>query len=277
MKFADYPIWARLAAWALLLLLLASVLFPFFWMLSTSFKTLEDYAANPFGPPTALVVGNVTEAWEIGGFLRLYANSFFITLVSVTGLVTFCGMAGYAFAHFRFPAKSLFFFYFLAGMMIPPQVILIPAFKMMSLMGLVNTYYAVILTYLAWVPFAIYFFRAYFQGIPAELVEAARIDGASEISIFFRVMLPLARPAVVTVAIIYFVWIFNDFMWPLVYLTNNDMRTVTLGMMNFQGQYSSATTLKTAALMLATLPPVIVFLIFRRQIQGGLVDGALKS
>jgi ABC-type glycerol-3-phosphate transport system permease component len=276
MKFADYPIWARLAAWALLLLLLSSVLFPFFWMLSTSFKTLEDYASNPFGPPTALVVGNVTEAWEIGSFLRLYANSLFITLVSVTGLVTFCAMAGYAFAHFRFPAKSFLFFYFLAGMMIPPQVILIPAFKMMSLMGLVNTYYSVILTYLAWVPFAIYFFRAYFQGIPAELVEAARIDGASEISIFFRVMLPLARPAVVTVAIIYFVWIFNDFMWPLVYLTNNEMRTVTLGMMNFQGQYSSATTLKTAALMLATLPPVIVFLIFRRQIQGGLVDGALK-
>lgn len=276
MKFTDYPIWARLAAWGLLLLLLASVLFPFFWMLSTSFKTLEDYASNPFGPPTALVVGNVTEAWEIGSFLRLYANSLFITLVSVAGLVTFCGMAGYAFAHFRFPAKSFLFFYFLAGMMIPPQVILIPAFKMMSLMGLVNTYYSVVLTYLAWVPFAIYFFRTYFQGIPAELVEAARIDGASEIAIFFRVMLPLARPAVVTVAIIYFVWIFNDFMWPLVYLTNNDMRTVTLGMMNFQGQYSSATTLKTAALMLATLPPVIVFLIFRRQIQGGLVDGALK-
>ena len=80
-----------------------------------------------------------------------------------------------------------------------------------------------------------------------------------------------------TVSIIYFVWIFNDFMWPLVYLTNNDVRTVTLGMMNFQGQYTSATTLKTAALMLATIPPVVVFLIFRRQIQGGLVDGALKS
>ncbi len=185
-------------------------------------------------------------------------------------------MPSRAFAHFRFPAKSFRFFYFLAGMMVPPQVILIPAFKMMSLMGLVNTYYPVILTYLAWVPFAIYFL-AYFEGIPAELVEAVRIDGASEIAIFFRIMLPLARPAAVIVAIIYVVWICNDFMWPLVYLTNNVMRTATLGMMNFQGQYSSATTLKTAALMLATLPPVIVFLIFRRQIQGGLVEGAVKS
>ncbi|MDH4442454.1 MAG: carbohydrate ABC transporter permease [Rhizobium sp.] len=277
MKFKDFPLYARMAAWMLLLLLTASVIFPFFWMVMTSFKSLEEYARNPFWIPSTFEIRNITEAWQIGNFLRLYANSMFITLVSVTGIVVSCGAAGYAFAHFRFPGKTLLFFYFLAGMMIPPQVILIPAFKMMSMMGLVNTYASVILTYLAWVPFAIYFFRAYFAGIPKELVEAARIDGASELSIFFRIMLPLAKPAVVTVAIIYFVWIFNDFMWPLVYLNNNEVRTVTLGMMNFQGQYSSATTLKTAALMLATLPPVIVFLIFRRQIQGGLVEGALKS
>jgi ABC-type glycerol-3-phosphate transport system permease component len=277
MSFSDYPLWARMAAWFLLLLLLATVIFPFYWMVVTSLKSLEEYAANPFGIPTQPILGNLKEAWEIGNFLRLYINSLLITVVSVTGIVSFCGAAGYAFAHFEFRGKALLFLYFLAGMMIPPQVILIPAFKMMSLMGLVNTYYSVILTYFAWVPFAIYFFRAYFAGIPKELVEAARIDGASELSIFFRVMLPLARPAFVTVAIIYFVWIFNDFMWPLVYLNSTEVRTVTLGMMNFQGQYSSATTLKTAALMLATLPPVIVFLIFRKQIQGGLVEGALKS
>lgn len=277
MKFVDFPLWARIAAWALLLLLLASVVFPFVWLVSTSFKSLEEYAFNPFGLPASVVFTNIADAWATGGFLRLYANSLFITIVSVSGIVVFCSMAGYAFAHFEFPAKTVVFFYFLAGMMIPPQVILIPAYKIMSLLGLVNTYAAVILTYFAWVPFAIYFFRAYFQGIPKELVEAARIDGASELSIFFRIMLPLARPAVVTVAIIYFVWIFNDFMWPLVYLTNDNVRTVTLGMMNFQGQYSSATTLKTAALLLATLPPVVVFLIFRKQIQGGLVEGALKS
>jgi ABC-type glycerol-3-phosphate transport system permease component len=277
MRFTDYPLWARIAAWTLLLLLLATVVFPFYWMVVTSLKSLEEYAANPFGIPKQPILGNLVEAWEIGNFLRLYANSLLITVVSVAGIVSFCGAAGYAFAHFEIRGKALLFLYFLAGMMIPPQVILIPAFKMMSLMGLVNTYYSVILTYFAWVPFAIYFFRAYFAGIPRELIEAARIDGASEFSIFFRVMLPLARPAFVTVAIIYFVWIFNDFMWPLVYLNSTEVRTVTLGMMNFQGQYSSATTLKTAALMLATLPPVIVFLIFRKQIQGGLVEGALKS
>jgi ABC-type glycerol-3-phosphate transport system permease component len=276
MSFGAYPLWARIAAYALLLALFASVVFPFLWMGMTALKSLEEYARNPFGLPETVVWTNIAEAWATGGFLRLYANSLFITTVSVAGLVLSCGAAGYAFAHFRFRGSNLLFLYFLAGMMIPPQVILLPAFRLMSSLGLVNTYFAVILTYLAWVPFAIFFFRAYFAGIPKDLVEAARIDGASELAIFFRVMLPLARPAVMTVAIIYFVWIFNDFMWPLVYLNNAELRTVTLGMMNFQGQYSGATTLKTAALALATLPPILVFLVFRKQIQGGLVDGALK-
>jgi ABC-type glycerol-3-phosphate transport system permease component len=277
MKFSEFPLAVRIAAYCLLLVLAASVILPFAWMVSTSFKSLDEFAINPFGLPINWRFDNIVAAWEVGNFLRLYSNSLFITVVSVTGIVACCSAAGYAFAHFKFRGANALFLYFLAGMMIPPQVILIPAFKVMSTLGLVNTYFSVIFTYFAWVPFAIFFFRAYFMGLPRDLIEAARIDGASELSIFFRIMLPLAMPAMSTVAIVYFVWIFNDFMWPLVYLNNNEVRTVTLGMMNFQGQYSSATTLKTAALMLATLPPIIVFLVFRRRIQGGLVEGALKS
>jgi ABC-type glycerol-3-phosphate transport system permease component len=277
MEFKSFPLWARGAAYLLLLAFLVSILFPFAWMFLTSFKSLNDYANNPFGLPATFVWTNIAEAWETGHFLRLYANSLLVTTVSVLGIVFSCGAAGYAFAHFPFRGSRYLFLYFLAGMMIPPQVILLPAFKIMSTLGLVNTYFSVIFTYFAWVPFAIFFFRAYFSGLPKELIEAARVDGAGEFAIFFRIMLPLARPAMITVGIIYFVWIFNDFMWPLVYLTNNDVRTVTLGMMNFQGQYSSATTLKTAALALATLPPIVVFIIFRRQIQSGLAEGALKG
>lgn len=277
MKFSEFPLVARIAAYLLLLVLAASVVLPFVWMISTSFKSVEEYATNPFGLPHDWRLDNIVQAWEVGDFLRLYFNSLFVTIVSVAGIVASCSAAGYAFAHFHFRGSNLLFLYFLAGMMIPPQVILIPAFKVMSTFGLVNTYLSVIFTYFAWVPFAIFFFRAYFMSIPKDLIEAARIDGAPETAIFFRVMLPLAMPAITTVAIVYFVWIFNDFMWPLVYLNNNEVRTVTLGMMNFQGRYSSATTLKTAALMLATLPPIIVFLIFRKRIQGGLVEGALKS
>ncbi|WP_207791577.1 carbohydrate ABC transporter permease [Sandaracinobacteroides saxicola] len=277
MPFRAYPLPARVAAMLLILVLTASVLLPFAWMVVTSFKSTTEFARNPFGLPAVWQLGNFADAWATGHFVRLYTNSLVITLTSVSGLVVTCAAAGYAFAHFGGRGAKLLFLYFLAGMMIPPQVILIPAFKLMTQFGLVNTPFAVILTYLAWVPFAIFFFRAYFAGIPRDLIEAARIDGAGELAIFFRVMLPLARPAIVTVGIIYFVWIFNDFMWPLVYLNDDSLRTVTLGMMNFEGKYSSLMTLKTAALTLATLPPIIIFILFRRQIQGGLVEGALKS
>jgi raffinose/stachyose/melibiose transport system permease protein len=277
MTITAFPLVARLAAYALLLVLTATIVAPFGWMVLTSFKSLQDYTQNPIGLPRVWEFGNFAEAWEVGGFLRLYANSLMITTVSVAGILAFGSAAGYVFAHFRFRGSNVLFLYCLAGMMIPPQVILIPAFKIMSTLGLVNTYFAAIFTYWAWMPFSIFFFRAYFLGIPKDLIEAARIDGASELSIFVRVMLPLAKPAFVTVGIVYFVWIFNDFLWPLVYLNNVELRTVTLGMMNFQGQYSSDTTLKTAALTVATLPPMIIFMIFRRQIQSGLVEGALKS
>ncbi|MCA9129364.1 MAG: carbohydrate ABC transporter permease [Planctomycetales bacterium] len=276
MNFSVFPIPVRIAAYMLLLVFAGSILLPFGWMIMTSFKTLSDYTSNAFGLPAEWRLDNFSTAWQFGGFLRLYVNSLLITTVSVAGLLFICSAAGYAFAHYKFRGANILFFYFLTGMMIPPQVIMIPAFKIMSTIGLVNTYLAVILTYLAWVPFAIFFFRAYFSSIPKELIEAARIDGASEFEIFFRIMLPLARPAFVTVGIIYFVWIFNDFLWPLVYLNSAEIRTVTLGMMAFNGQFTSDTTLKTAALTIATLPPMIVFVIFRRQIQGGLVEGALK-
>lgn len=277
MEFARFPAPARIAAYALLLALAASIILPFAWMIITSFKSNADFTTNPFGLPTQWQLGNFARAWETGHFLRLYANSLMITCVSVSGLLLTCSAAGYAFAHFGGRGSRALFLYVLAGMMIPPQVILIPAFKVMSQIGLVNNPLSVIFTYLAWVPFAIFFFRAYFAGIPSELIEAARIDGAGEATIFFRIILPLARPALVTVGIIYFVWIFNDFMWPLVYLNDQSLRTVTLGMMNFEGKYSAEMTLKTAALTLATLPPMVVFILFRKQIQGGLIEGALKS
>ena len=276
MKFSAFPWPVRAAAYVLLVALAATILLPLLWVLMTSFKTLPDFVANPLGWPKEWRTTNIVDAWNTGGFLRLYVNSLFITVVSVGGLLLMCSAAGYALTHFKFRGANLLFLYFLFGMMIPPHVILIPAFKVMSVLGLVDTYLAVIFTYFAWVPFAIFFFRAYYGSIPGELMDAARVDGASEFQIFFRIALPLARPALATVGIIYFIWIFNDFLWPLVYLNSAEIRTVTLGMMNFQGQYSSNTTLKTAALTLATLPPVFVFLVFRKQIQGGLIEGALK-
>ena len=149
MSINEIPIWARVLCYALLLTFAITIVFPFMWMVFTSFKSMEDYTNNPFGVPTKFVFQNIIEAWTTGNFLKLYINSIGITSVSVLGIVTFCGAAGYGLAHFEFRGRMLIFFYFLLGMMIPPQVILIPAFKIMNTIGLVNTYFAVIFTYLA--------------------------------------------------------------------------------------------------------------------------------
>ncbi|WP_051960855.1 carbohydrate ABC transporter permease [Devosia riboflavina] len=275
--FKSLPLAVRIAAYFLLLALAVSIVLPFLWMIATALKTTAEISQSPFSLPAAPNFGVFIDAWQQGNFTRLYLNSLGITALSVTGLIAFCSAAGYALAHFQFRGREALFLYFLAGMMIPPQVILVPSFKIMATLGLVNTYWAVILTYFAWVPFAIFFFRAYFAGIPRELAEAARVEGVSEWNIFTRIMLPLAKPAMATVGIVYFIWIFNDFMWPLIYLNDQSLRTVTLGMMAFQGSHAALMNLKVAALLLATAPPLIVFLLFRRQIQNGLIEGALKA
>lgn len=275
--FKSLPFAVRIAAYFLLLALAVSIVLPFLWMIATALKTTAEISQSPFSLPTAPNFGVFIDAWQQGNFTQLYLNSLGITALSVTGLIAFCSAAGYALAHFQFRGREALFLYFLAGMMIPPQVILVPSFKIMATLGLVNTYWAVILTYFAWVPFAIFFFRAYFAGIPRELAEAARVEGVSEWNIFTRIMLPLAKPAMATVGIVYFIWIFNDFMWPLIYLNDQSLRTVTLGMMAFQGSHAALMNLKVAALLLATAPPLIVFLLFRRQIQNGLIEGALKA
>jgi len=275
--FKTLPLWVRIAAYVLLFALAASVIMPFIWMVLTALKTSAEINQSPFSLPATPNLWVFVDAWVQGDFTRLYLNSLGITLISVTGLIAMCSAAGYALSHYEFRGREAIFLYFLAGMMIPPQVIMVPSFKLMATLGLVNTYASVILTYFAWVPFAIFFFRAYFSGIPKELAEAARVEGVSEWNIFIRIMLPLAKPAMATVGIVYFIWIFNDFMWPLIYLNDQSLRTVTLGMMAFQGSHAALMNLKVAALIIATGPPLVIFLVFRRQIQNGLIEGALKA
>lgn len=253
-----------------------TVVLPIFWMTYTAFKTPQEIVSSPFAFPKSLYLGNFQEAWGLANFGLLFRNSLFVTTISVLGLLLFCSAAGYAFARFKFRGRDALFVYFLIGMMIPPQVILIPSFKIMGTLHLRDTFFSLFFTYWSWVPFAIFFLRATFLSIPGELAEAARIDGASELGIFWRIMMPLAAPGVVTVGIFYFVWIFNDFLWPLIYIQDHSLRTLTLGMMNFQGKYTSYWNLQMAALSLATWPPIIVYILFRSRIQKGLAEGALK-
>ncbi len=276
MKSSEVSFISKLLIYFVLILILITILFPVIWMTYTAFKTPQEITADPFALPTTLFFGNFIKAFEVANFGRLILNSLFVTSVSVLGLLIFCSAAAYAFAVFKFKGAQYLFIYFLIGMMIPPQVILIPSFKIISTLNLQDNYLSLFFTYWSWVPFAIFFLRATFMSIPKELILAARIDGCNEFGIFWRIMIPLAMPGIVTVGIFYFVWIFNDFVWPLIYIRDTSMRTLTLGMMNFHGKYTSLWNLQMAALSLATWPPVIVYLLFRSKIQKGLTEGALK-
>jgi ABC-type glycerol-3-phosphate transport system permease component len=186
-------------------------------------------------------------------------------------------LAAYSFARFRFRGKNAMFLFFLIGIMVPPQAIIIPAFQIVARLGLINTYTGLIFTYLSWCPVGIFILRTFFESLPSEIEDAAKIDGCSSLDLFWRIALPLAQPALATVAIFYFVWVWNDFIYPLLYLQRDTMNTIPLGLMLFQGRYQVDWGMQTAALSIATFVPVIFYLIFQDKFVRGLTAGAVKG
>ena len=287
MVFKELNIVVRILAYLLMALLAISILYPLVWMSYTAFKSNAEVMRDPFGLPSGLDFSNIRSAWEVGNFARLYANSLFVTLTSVFGILAMSTAAGYALARYKFRWTTPLFIFFLIGIAVPTQALLIPGFKLMSLLDnsasalhlpvkFLNSPLSLIITYFSWSSIAIVFIRAYFLSIPIELPEAARVDGANEWQIFTRIMVPLGMPAVVTMGIFYFIFVWNDFLWPLLYTQELEVRTIPLGLFAFRDRYTSLWGQQMAALSLATWPPIIFYLIFRRRIQRGLTAGALK-
>lgn len=252
------------------------IIYPIFWLTQTAFKTNVQIMQAPFSLPTSFYTDNFKEAWEMANFPRLFLNSIIATVSGVFVVLILTALAAYAFVRFNFKGKNILMLYFLLGLMIPPHMLMIPCFKLMSMLHLRNTLFSLVLTYSSWICFGVFFLRAYFLTIPQEIFDAASIDGCSEFRIFFRIIMPISAPGLTTVIIFYFVWIWNDFLFPLIYLQKESVRTVTLGLMNFAGKYTSYWNLQTASLTLALWPPLIFYLIFRKRIQKGLTEGAIK-
>jgi ABC-type glycerol-3-phosphate transport system permease component len=161
--------------------------------------------------------------------------------------------------------------------MVPPQAILISSYQVISAFGLVNSYFALIFTYLSWTPAGILIMRAFFSSQPKEIEDAARIDGCCTFAIFRKIAIPLAKPALATVAIFYFVWVWNDFIFPLIYLHDDIKATIPLGLMQFRGKYSVNWASQCAALSIAVFPPLIFYFIFQDKFVRALSAGALKG
>ena len=268
----------RLLWYPPLLVIAISILFPILWMIYSSFKPQDAIFANVFALPTKVYLGDYDILFGTGGtMLRWMANSTLISFLSSAGIVVCACTIAYGLATFDFRGKQVLFFVCLLGLMVPETTVVIPGYLLISELHLVNTPWALILTYCGWSSFGVLVLRNFFESTPKDLREAAVVDGAGHWYVFTRVMLPLARPAVATVAIFGFLWVWNDFVYPLIYLTANSSFTVPLGVAQYYSRAGINIGAQMAALTIAAVVPLIVFLVFQRHFVRGLLSGAVKS
>lgn len=259
----------------LLLLGAAVVLLPLGVVFLTSF---ERTGANPGGGifPANLTFANYQAAWKGGDFLLAFANSTLVAIAVTAFQIITSALAGYALARLKFRGRQAILLVVLATLVIPFQLLVIPIFLVLKWGHLINTYGALILPTAA-NGFGIFLLRQYFQTIPIELEEAAALDGANRLQILWRVMLPLARPALVTLFLFTFIGEWNDLFKPLVFTTRPELKTVQLALASFQEQFTNNWPLMMAAVVIATLPVVLLFLVGQRQFIRGIATTGVKS
>jgi multiple sugar transport system permease protein len=255
----------------------AVAVFPLLWMLSVSFMPPGQASSLP--PPllpTHATFDNYRELFSHAGMGGYLINSLIVsTLITLLSLV-FNLMAGYAFAKLRFVGRERLFQGLIGALVIPVQVAMLPLFLLLKTMGLVNSYAGVIMPAMATV-FGIFLVRQFARGIPDELLEAARIDGAGELHIFARIVLPLLKPIMVTLAIFTFLAAWNDFMWPLIVLTDQDHYTLPIGLASLAREHAQDTELMMAGSVITVLPVLVLFLALQRYYLEGLLLGSVKG
>ena len=265
----------RLLALPMFLIAL-SCLYPMLFALNNSLKTGKAYILDRFGPATEPTLANYTQAWSGSHLDSYFLNSVIVTAGAVACLLISASLAGFALAVLRFPARRLVFITILAALMIPVQVVLVPFYKTIIALDLLNTRTGLILSYTAFfLPFSVYLMTAFYAGLPRELTEAARIDGARFWQVWWFVMLPLGRPALITLGILNTLYCWNDVLISLLVL--QDKRTLMVGIAALRGEYTTNVPLLTAGNVLAAAPIVLIYIVFQRRIVTGIAAGAVKG
>ena len=257
------------------------IILPLVWMLSASFKsTTEIYRYPPTLLPENFSLGNYQRLTTDWPFWNWYVNSLFVAVIVTVMVLFFSSLAGFGFAKYRFRGNRLMFVILLGSTMIPFQLILIPLFIVMSRLTWTNTYNALIIPFMA-PAVAIFLMRQFIQSIPTELIESARIDGSSEFGIYWRIILPLARPALAALAVLTFLGSWNSFLWPLSVLRARDAMTLPVGLASIQGGLTAGSEAPIGASMagatLITIPIVLVFIAVQRHYIAGLTAASVKQ
>lgn len=262
----------------ILIVMAALALFPFLWMISTSLKGAEEaFAYPPKLIPEVFQWGNYKKAMTALPFAGAYLNSLKLAVINVTGQVITSAMAGYALGKLKFRGSDVVFGGFIAVMMVPYTVISIPLFLIFSQLNLIDTHLSIILMTAAYMPMGVFLCRQFIMALPEELMEAGIIDGANYGYMFFKIVLPLVKPALASLGIFSFMWNWNSFYTPLIFLNSQDKFTVPLLLNMFKGKYTVDWSLIMAASTIAVIPVLVVYLFAQKYIIEGITITGLKS
>jgi raffinose/stachyose/melibiose transport system permease protein len=253
------------------------MLYPIVIMAFFAFKSSAEIYSTPFSLPQSFNLANLRQVWIGTNFPQYLVNSILTTTASVAVILVFGVMAAYALARYRFRGNEALVMFFLSGLVLPLKLAVIPLFIQLKSLGLIDTRLGLVAIYAAMgLPSAIFIMTGFLRSLPGELEQSARVDGASEARIMLSIMLPLARPAMVIAAIHNAVPIWNDFFFPLVFIQNDDRKTLPQGLTVFMGEYNTEWGVLFAGLVLAALPITLLYIVLSRQFIAGLTSGALK-
>ncbi len=277
-RFPFLRLFRRVPAYAALTLLAGCFAVPFIWMLSSSLKdTGQIFQFPPTIFPNPIVWGNYEKAVNFIPFLRYLGNTLIICSGAIIGNVLSASLVAYSLGVLRWNGRDHLFKVLIASMLLPPQVTMVPVFVIFRSLGMIDTYWPLILPSFFGAPFFIFLLRQFFLGIPQELTEAARIDGCSEFGIYWRVVVPLSVPALATVVLFSFIWTWTDFLTPLIYLQDQNKFTLSLGLQQFQESHSAEWGMLMAAATLITLPIIALFFAAQKTFIEGIVTTGLKG
>lgn len=249
--------------------------YPFFYMLMTSFKSIPQFYHSFWWPAWPLQFENYLVAWRK---LNQYVfNSLYITVLGALSTVTLCSLSAFAFARGKFKHKELLFYLIFSIMMIPPILILVPLFMWIKNLSLLNTRTGLILSYIAMgQPFGVFLLRSFFQELPEDLFDSARIDGARFVQLYSKIGIPLAFPILGALTIVNVLYIWNDYLWPLVVISAKELKPIATGLMVYWGQYNVQYGFLMAGCVIASIPLIILFFFTMKYFIAGLMSGALK-
>jgi ABC-type glycerol-3-phosphate transport system permease component len=266
-----------IGTYAVLVLLAAATLVPLLSLLLASFQP-SGSAVSGLAWPDDVTFDNYRSAWSAAGFGNLLGNSLIVAGLVVPATLMAATLAGYALGTMRLPGSEALFVFFVSGLTIPVELVVIPLYYDLRAFDLTNTLWAVVLVEIGlFMPFGIFWMRTHFRSMPLELIEAARVDGASSLRILVSILLPLSRPALTTLAALIFMWSWNQFLLVLILIQDTELRTAPAGLGFFVGQYKTDIPVLAAGTVIVIVPVLTVYLVFQRHFINGLVQGAVKG